>query len=84
MDLAGKIVLVKLVGEQESELIQLDKLDVTGIWFHNASALARLVGDERPALLGEYPTIFVPLAQIEWMMANDKDSQQACSAPQSK
>jgi len=84
MDSTGKIALVKFVGVHEPELIQIDKLDVVGIWFHNESALARLVGDERPSLLGDYPTIFVPLAQIEWMMANDKDAPQASPTPQSK
>jgi hypothetical protein len=76
MDMAGKIVLIKFVGAQDAELIQIDSMDTSGIWFHNESAIARLAGRERPPLLGDYPAIFVPLAQIEWMMLNDKDSPQ--------
>lgn len=84
MDLAGKIEFLKFAYAEEAELIQIDSFDATGIWFHNKGALQRMLGTERPASLVDYPTIFVPLAQIEWLLANDKDRHEATSAPQAK
>jgi hypothetical protein len=74
MSLKGKIVLVKFVGEEDWELIQIHESDATGIWFQNEGFLTRKLGDERPSAIGDFPAIFVPLAQIEWLTVSDKDA----------
>lgn len=55
----------KKVGERRGQEIWSARITLSyralAIWFHNEGALARMTGTERPAFLGDYPAIFVPL-----------------------
>jgi hypothetical protein len=73
-----KTVLVKFVGEGRRPVpVTLMGLDDTGIWFKDSSLAQEFIGEKSaippPLTVGEPIWIFVPLSQIEWLMAPDTD-----------
>jgi hypothetical protein len=70
-----KQVLIKLVGIDSPCTAYLTSFELGGVWLQDkalALALAKSAGhQELPAFTGSRPAVFVPLFQVQWIMASD-------------
>jgi len=77
-----KTVLVKFAGTNHPQPVPVTLMgsNDTGIWFKNSSLGQEFIGEGKPLpfplIAGQTTWIFVPLSQIEWLMAPDTDDQQ--------
>ena len=75
--LAGQMVQMKLAGANHPQSIpvKVTQFDNAGVWLLSASLLKEIVESDpsfRQAHYETLPYIFVPLAQIEWLLVPDK------------
>jgi hypothetical protein len=76
-NLAGKEVLIKIIGCDYPIRTQIKEFDVAGIWIHDDSLRTTLVSQTplkgMPKYLEPSPMLFLPLTRIEWLLANPAD-----------
>ena len=75
--LAGKEVLVKIVGREYPIRTTIMDFASAGAWIHDDSLRITLVSQTplkgMPKYLEPSPLLFLPFSQIEWLLANPAD-----------
>jgi hypothetical protein len=75
--LTNKHALIKVAGVGHSLNVDISSADESGIWLQNESLRIELISlikeEGKPIFLKDHPLIFLPYAQIDWLMVAAQD-----------